>query len=126
MSLTLPPVTRLRPTASTQEQIFPVGINPIPLQSVAFGSITTAYSVSANFIFDLNGKGVAYGFITNGLNEPVYISFDGTNDNMMVLTLQDKPFNLLANLRLLGRTSFWVRYVSATATSGVIAIQVAS
>ena len=91
-----------------------------PSKSVAFGSVTANYTAIGSAL----GHNACIVIITSTLNQPVWVSFDGVNDNIFQLGTafqQAKVLDLKASgLVLSGDTVIYVKAVSALPTAGVL------
>jgi len=98
---------------------------PIPLQSMAFGSITGSYTI-------ISSTGLPYPCrilnFQNATNAPIYISFDGVNDHIYLAAESFQLFDFGTNrgeraseLSVSQGTKFFVKFASAP-TSGLVAV----
>lgn len=91
-----------------------------PSQSLAFGSISGTYAPIGSAL----GHNACILIITSTLNQPVWVSFDGVNDNIFQLGTafqQAKVIDLKASgLVLAGDTVIYVKSVASNPTAGAI------
>lgn len=98
---------------------------PIPLQSMAYGSITGSYTA-------ILSTGLPYPCrilnFQNATNAPMYISFDGVNDHLYLAAESFQLFDFGTNrgdraseLSIAQGTIFFVKYASAP-TTGLVAV----
>lgn len=98
---------------------------PIPLQSIAFGSITNTYTaLSATGL----SKPCRILNFQNATNAPIYISFDGVDDHIYLAAESFQLFDFGTNrginaseLAVKEGTIFYVKYASAP-TAGLVAV----